>query len=701
MAPKKGNKEAAQVADNNEIRQAVVIADTFDTMFMPLTLHRPRCLMPLCNVPIIEYTLEALSSAGIQEIFIYCRSHIEMIKSYLQSSKWSQQNAIKIDILISNRLRSVGDALRDLDSRGLIIADKNPFLLVHGDLVTNLQLGKIFDEESAKMKKDPNCIMTMITIPALSTHPLRSFNDSAVFGYDSKSNHLIFYEPIKMNTKRITFNGESLAKHPSCRVRFDLLDCQIDICSNEVLALLTENFDYGDIRKDFVRGVLHSEILGHSIAIHIAEEGYATRVRSSRLYDSISRDLIQRWAFPVVPDLNLFGKTSYSFKRPFVYLENDIFLARTSVVQRGSMIGSGTRLGEETVIKESVLGRNCMIDRNCSLNSSYLLENIQVGKFCSIESSIIGSNVIIKDNVTISRGCLIGDNVILGAGVTLAPFTKISSIPIKDLNEEFVSMKITDHFDENSFDQEIVGLDGKGFSWEKDSSIKEDSEAGSIEDEEVNFNSIGFESTKKVEESDSETEDEFYDDDDDFEEDVIKSFKNKIQDLIKIAIENGHDPQHVAVELQACKLATDAKQNQLLTSFYDCLDAIIFTLVQLIDVNPQPSALSSSVKSIFSKWAPLIIRFTASASDSHSLIDIIMKHFNDRKLIKSFWIAIYTLYENDALNENIVLEWYNDDKWSHVDASAVAARNELSKFVDWLENASEEESEDDDDDDDE
>lgn len=37
-------------------------------------------------------------------------------------------------------------------------------------------------------------------------------------------------------------------------------DCHIDICSPEVLTLFTDNFDYQQIRRDFVRGLLSDEV---------------------------------------------------------------------------------------------------------------------------------------------------------------------------------------------------------------------------------------------------------------------------------------------------------------------------------------------------------------------------------------------------------------------------------------------------------
>ena len=50
--------------------QAVVLADSFASNFRPVTFQQPKVLMPLVNVPMLEYTCEFLAAGGMHEIFI-------------------------------------------------------------------------------------------------------------------------------------------------------------------------------------------------------------------------------------------------------------------------------------------------------------------------------------------------------------------------------------------------------------------------------------------------------------------------------------------------------------------------------------------------------------------------------------------------------------------------------------------------------
>lgn len=111
-------------------------------------------------------------------------------------------------------------------------------------------------------------------------------------------------------------------------------DVGIDICEADVPALCTENFDYHDLRRHFVNGVLTSELLGKKIAVHLIGEGedgaaiapigrYTERIRDTRTYGEITADVLRRWAFPLVPDLNAGGGVQYELRRGNVYIARD------------------------------------------------------------------------------------------------------------------------------------------------------------------------------------------------------------------------------------------------------------------------------------------------------------------------------------------------------------------------------------------
>jgi translation initiation factor eIF-2B subunit epsilon len=95
-------------------------------------------LLPLANTPLIEYTFEFLANAGVEDVFVYCGAHREQVEEYITKSKWAAQSSPFSRLeLIQSTSHSIGDAMRDLDSRSLLTGD---FILVYGDVVSNLPL---------------------------------------------------------------------------------------------------------------------------------------------------------------------------------------------------------------------------------------------------------------------------------------------------------------------------------------------------------------------------------------------------------------------------------------------------------------------------------------------------------------------------------------------------------------------------------
>eukprot|EP00833_Pecoramyces_ruminatium_P003976 jgi/Orpsp1_1/1178008/evm.model.c7180000063709.2 len=137
MAPKENVQE-------EEPLQAVIITDSFNNRYKPLTLDRPRCLLPLGNMPIIDYTLEFLAVSQVQEIFILSCYLSDMVRDYIQNSRWVKSSLPpKIHTIAMQECYSVGDALRELDAKQLLRGD---FILVSGDVISNVKLDSILEE---------------------------------------------------------------------------------------------------------------------------------------------------------------------------------------------------------------------------------------------------------------------------------------------------------------------------------------------------------------------------------------------------------------------------------------------------------------------------------------------------------------------------------------------------------------------------
>jgi translation initiation factor eIF-2B subunit epsilon len=65
---KKAEGGGGEDAKRDQKLQAILLADSFSKSFRPVTWETPKVLLPLVNVPMLEYTIEFLAQNGVEEV---------------------------------------------------------------------------------------------------------------------------------------------------------------------------------------------------------------------------------------------------------------------------------------------------------------------------------------------------------------------------------------------------------------------------------------------------------------------------------------------------------------------------------------------------------------------------------------------------------------------------------------------------------
>jgi len=672
MAPKEVQEE--------EPLQAVIITDSFNNRYKPLTLDRPRCLLPLGNMPIIDYTLEFLAVSQVQEIFILSCYLSDMVRDYIQNSRWVKSSLPpKIHTIAMQECYSVGDALRELDAKQLLRGD---FILVSGDVISNVKLDTILEEHKTRRKNDKDCIMTMVLKKASPTHRLRAQGEESLYILDSKTNQCIHCEPLELYPQKNIFkvDVEAFANHPKVQIRNDLIDCQIDICSLEVPALFTENFDYQDIRKDFVRGILQSDILGKTIYCHILTDQYAARAKSTKMYDAISKDVISRWTFPLTPDSNIQQGDNYRHSRNQIYKDQSVILARSAKLIEKVIVGANTEIGENSRISNSTIGHNCKIGNNVVIENSYIWDNVTIESNCNIYKSFIADNAHIWENVDVKKGCMISYNVEVGPDAVIDEFTKLT-LHEPDNDTDYTEIKL--------------GEKCKAYLWEDKSSEDDEDEYDKNEKLTIKMSYLGRENIVQefndLDDSDlssSESEAEFLD------EDAIQQKNNReIMATLERAFAENHSIENAALELNTLKMACNIQ-------FRDLRVLAIPAVLNRINAD-------NSAQKIIERWGPLIGKFIHSDEDQIDAIYSIQKFCAKSEYHSKMLAVILKLfYDIEVIEEDDIIYWYNNaSSEDSLTEKEKAIRATAEPLIKWLQSAeeeseSEEESDDDEEDDD-
>ena len=68
---KASRPDASEDVKRDQKLQAILLADSFTVTFRPITLECPKVLLPLVNVPMLDYTIEFLTQNGVKEVQLF------------------------------------------------------------------------------------------------------------------------------------------------------------------------------------------------------------------------------------------------------------------------------------------------------------------------------------------------------------------------------------------------------------------------------------------------------------------------------------------------------------------------------------------------------------------------------------------------------------------------------------------------------
>ncbi len=125
--------------------KAIILAGGQGKRLRPHTDYVPKSLVPIKNIPIIEWQIKYLKKYGITEVIICTGYKTKMIENYLSMKK----TGVKIKFSIEKSPLGTGGAIK---KAGKMINDKS-FFVINGDTITNIDL--------RKLAKKPNSIASI------------------------------------------------------------------------------------------------------------------------------------------------------------------------------------------------------------------------------------------------------------------------------------------------------------------------------------------------------------------------------------------------------------------------------------------------------------------------------------------------------------------------------------------------------------
>ncbi len=134
------------------MKKALLLAAGLGTRLRPITNDIPKCLVPLNNKPLLQYWLENLTKAGIEEFIINTHYFNDKVEEFINNSKFKENTTLVYE---EELLNTAGTILENK-----IFFDKDePFLVIHADNLSFCDFNAFFRTHESK-KKD--CDITMM-----------------------------------------------------------------------------------------------------------------------------------------------------------------------------------------------------------------------------------------------------------------------------------------------------------------------------------------------------------------------------------------------------------------------------------------------------------------------------------------------------------------------------------------------------------
>lgn len=685
----------------------------------------PQCLLPLANTSLIEYTLEFLDMNGVQEVIIYTSNHTDQIESFInEHPRWSPGSRTNpfssVDLIRVSDASSVGDFLRDLDSKGLVSGD---FVLVHGDCVANIQLDAALAKHKARREANRDAVMTVVLRDGgLTEHRTKAKAITPIFAIESATGRCLHYEEMNpLQPDHYAILDPAIFEHEAVEIRTDLIDPGIDICTPEVLALWSESFDYELPRKNFLHGVLKDfELNGKFIYTEVVEQGYAARANNLQMYDSITRDVLGRWTFPLVPDSNLVSGSSYVTQKDGVCKERDVVFDTDTEISK-SVFGSKTTVGSGTRISNSVVGRRCFIGQDVTIEDSYIWDDATIEDGTTITRSVLGGSVAVGKNSKIGAGSVISFDVGISDNISIPPSTVLSV-----LSYDRQSVKT---------DLKLLGPRGKGamYKYEEDEDEVDPTEPSQLQRSLIysvaKFNISTSSVSTLSSEIDSDSDDDeataipdaavrsrlssFASDDSGTGESKASFHRDAVSGLLDALRGDADDFESAKLEFMGLRLGQDASDSSVRRAVAAAFARRASELVSASGLEPSKAAERAvAAKTGAAKFLREVGVGGASVKEQVEFILAVQKslvsHKDDSggeedvdtaRLGTLLAAMLQRMYNSDVVEEEGILAWWADKRAAEGESMGVV-RGRCKVLVDWLEESSEEEEDDDDDEDD-
>jgi mannose-1-phosphate guanylyltransferase len=117
--------------------KAMILAAGLGTRLRPLTLSRPKVLMPIQNRPLLHWVVDYLKGAGAEAVILNAHHLSHVLIAHVDA----QDFGIPLRVRVEGTLLGTGGGIRNVAD----FWDHRPFVVMNGDILSGVDLQKVLD----------------------------------------------------------------------------------------------------------------------------------------------------------------------------------------------------------------------------------------------------------------------------------------------------------------------------------------------------------------------------------------------------------------------------------------------------------------------------------------------------------------------------------------------------------------------------
>ena len=358
--------------------KAVIMAGGFGTRLRPLTIHIPKPLVPVGNVPIMEHTVRLLKRHGFTDLLVLLYFLPETITGHFgDGSRWGVRISYATPTADLGTAGAVKFAAGELGE---------PVLVISGDVLTDFDL-RAAVRSHRERGAEASIVLTRVDSP------------------------LAYGIVITDESGRIV---RFLEKPSWGEVFSDTINTGIYILEPSVLGAVPTGRPY-DFGRELFPALLAA---GRPLYGYVAD-GYWRDVGDLTEYRTAHLDLLQGRVGVEIPGTHSQGPEHS------VWVGEGARVDLLTKVSGSVIIGPGAQVAPGVRLANCVVGPQCVIAAGADIEGSVLWDHVDVGPGARVKEAIVGTRAQIRANAFVAEGVVIGDYARIGESSTVKANAKV------------------------------------------------------------------------------------------------------------------------------------------------------------------------------------------------------------------------------------------------------------------------------------